>query len=81
MSTYTYDSDNEHCPKCGESWQGECPKDPWWIEWHCTNDACKYAVGEHRYTGERMVIKDSLTEQSLKNELQELVGSVLHAFD
>lgn len=27
----------DFCPSCGEAWEGECPKDPWYRVYTCEN--------------------------------------------
>ena len=70
-----YETGNEYCPKCGESWYGDCPNKPYWIEYRCENPECQYAKGEDLFTGEGMVIKDS------KLEMRELINQVRHLHD
>ena len=45
----------ENCPKCGHGWYGECPREPWYVEWHCEN--CGYGESQY-YEGEKMVISE-----------------------
>lgn len=27
----------DFCPSCGEAWEGERPRDPWYTAWYCQN--------------------------------------------
>ena len=43
----------EQCPKCGAPWEGDCPDNPAWLEWHCGE--CGYCEGQF-YDDERCVL-------------------------
>jgi len=38
------DWEQAHCPCCGEVWDASFPRGPFYEEFHCMNDACRYAV-------------------------------------
>ena len=71
-----YETGNEYCPKCGESWYGDCPNKPYWIEYYCENPECRYGVGEDFYTGDRMIIRDSD-----RDDMRELINQIRHLHD
>lgn len=45
----------EACPNCGAGWYGECPDDPWWVEYTC--ETCGYRIGSY-YDQEYQVLDE-----------------------
>ena len=56
----------EQCPKCGSTWDGDCPDNIAWMEYLCGE--CGYMEGEY-YGGGRCVLMEGDPEKQTDNPI------------
>lgn len=67
----------DNCPSCGEAWEGECPKDPWYVVYECghcgrveaDNFGEREVVQEREFSLEQMAIIEALTRGEEEEEI------------